>query len=75
MRRIWDRHKSMTLWQHTMPSAAKMTPIRRTRFWRYRFANVPMVWWTVLGRKEFETKRSLAIRVMWRVGNYPIGRK
>ena len=31
---------------------------------------MPAVWWYVMGRKNFDTRYSPAIRAMWQVGNY-----
>ena len=74
MERVWHRHRSVTLWRHDMPSAAKMVPVLRTRYWRYRFAHVPWVWWEVSGRKWLDKQHSLAVRRMWGLGKYGLTR-
>ena len=70
MERVWHKHRSMTFWAHTMPNAKRMPPVLRRRWNRYRFANVPWLWWEVSGRKWLDTKHSPAVRRMWGLGNY-----
>jgi hypothetical protein len=70
MIRVWHRERSMTFWRHDLLSAARMPPVFRSRFWRYRFRMVPMVWWGVEGRKMFATQHSKRIRASWKIGAY-----
>ncbi len=70
VRRVWDRHRSMTFWEHDLPSALLMPPAIRSRWWWYKFKRVPWVWWDVSGRKWLATQHSTAIRRSWKLGNY-----
>jgi hypothetical protein len=74
VKRVWHRHRSVTLWQHEDPSSAQMPPFNRTRWQRYRFSTVPDVWWRVMGRRWYGRVATRKIRDAWGLGSYPINR-
>lgn len=69
MRRVWHRHWNVTLYMSDDDAGSKMRPTIRRRWQRYRQRHEPWLWWSVMGKKWFDT-HSLALRSSWKIGNY-----
>lgn len=44
--------------------------MKRFRVLKHRIERRPFVWWVVMGRKMFDTSRSIALRRQMKVGDY-----